>query len=337
MNEIWLAFITGLTTGGISCLAVQGGLVTSAMTQLKDGKTNRKLYIGSFLLAKILAYTLLGAALGLLGSKLIITPQFQGWMQIAAGIFLLGTAGNLLQLHPFFRYFAIQPPKFLMRIVRKYSKNASYFTPAFLGVLTILIPCGVTQAMMVLAVSSKSILLGAGIMAAFTLGTSPVFFGLGLFATEILKRQALKFVAASAIVFLGVLSINTGQVLRGSAHTFDNYKKAFTGQLQANNVNTEAGQVAITNAQGTQEAAITVTSSGYTSDVKTLKAGVPVKLTLLAKNAGGCSRAFTIPSMNLQKVLPENGNETLEFTPTKKGRLTYTCSMGMYSGYFEVI
>ena len=26
MYTIWLAFLTGLTTGGLSCLAVQGGL-----------------------------------------------------------------------------------------------------------------------------------------------------------------------------------------------------------------------------------------------------------------------------------------------------------------------
>jgi hypothetical protein len=34
MNNIWFAFITGLTAGGISCLAVQGGLLASALSNL---------------------------------------------------------------------------------------------------------------------------------------------------------------------------------------------------------------------------------------------------------------------------------------------------------------
>src|SRR5258708_14346561 len=31
--DLWVIFITGLTTGGLSCLAVQGGLLASAMTK----------------------------------------------------------------------------------------------------------------------------------------------------------------------------------------------------------------------------------------------------------------------------------------------------------------
>ncbi len=335
MNSIWLAFITGLTTGGISCFAVQGGLLASSVAQLpKEEKVNKQKYVGSFLAAKILAYTILGGLLGALGSVLIITPTLQGWMQIAAGIFLLGTAGNLLNLHPFFRYFVIQPPKFLMRLVRNSTKSKTFFAPAFLGLLTVLIPCGVTQAMMVLAVSTKSIVLGAGIMAAFTLGTSPVFFGLGLAANEFLKRKSLRYIAAATIVFLGILSVNSGQALRGSVHTFQNYYRAATGEA----ANTkEPEQVAEVDSEGKQEVTVTVTTSGYSADVKTLKAGVPVKLNLVANNVQGCARSFTIPSLKIQKILTADGNETVEFTPTKKGKLVFSCSMGMYSDSFDVI
>ena len=31
MNQLMIAFITGLTTGGLSCLAVQGGLLTTTL------------------------------------------------------------------------------------------------------------------------------------------------------------------------------------------------------------------------------------------------------------------------------------------------------------------
>jgi heme/copper-type cytochrome/quinol oxidase subunit 2 len=201
--------------------------------------------------------------------------------------------------------------------------------------MTILIPCGVTQAMMILAVSTKSAALGAAIMAAFTIGTSPIFFALGMTINEFLKRKALSYAAVSVIVILGALSINTGQALRGSVHTFQNYYKVAVGQ--ADDTVYAKGQVAGINSQGKQEATINVTKYGYTTDVTTLKAGVPVSLNLVTNNAQGCTRAFAIPSLNISKILPISGFETLEFTPKEAGKLTFTCSMGMFTGSFEII
>ena len=335
MTNIWLALITGLTTGGISCLAVQGGLLASSVSQSESEVSSKARSVGAFLVTKLVAYSTLGALLGLVGSKIIISPTLQGWVQIFVGLFLLITAARILKLHPIFRYFVIQPPKFLLRLVRNASRNSSYFGPAFLGFLTILIPCGVTQAMMILAVSTKSPVFGAGIMAAFTLGTSPIFFALGLAADQLLKRKALSYVAVGVIALLGVQSINAGQALRGSVHTLQNYYKAATAGFDQSG--TASAKVAGLNSQGKQEATINVTKSGYSSNVTTLKAGVPVNLSLVTNNAGGCTRAFTIPSLGISKILPVNGTETLEFTPTKTGKLAFTCSMGMYTGFFEVI
>ena len=71
MNTIWLAFITGLTTGGISCFAVQGGLLASALTE-ENKKKSTLLFLG----AKLVAYTLLGFLLGFLGGTLNISPKY---------------------------------------------------------------------------------------------------------------------------------------------------------------------------------------------------------------------------------------------------------------------
>lgn len=331
MNTIFLAFITGLTTGGISCLAVQGGLLTSVISQNRKDH-NDAASVGMFLTAKVIAYTLLGFGLGFLGARLQITPTLQGWLQIAAGIFMIATAARILDIHPVFRKFVIQPPKALFRFVRRESKLESTFAPAFLGALTVLIPCGITQGMMVLAIASANPLTAAGIMFAFTLGTSPIFFILGLASAKLFEKKAFVYISSFVIFVLGTLSLNTGQVLRGSVHTLQNYYKVATSKTT-----TSPATEALVTTEGMQEATITVTSSGYTSDVTTLKAGIPVKLHLVAKNAQGCARAFTIPSLNLQKVLPVNGDETLEFTPRKTGVLTFSCSMGMYSGQFTVI
>ena len=34
--NLWIIFLTGLTTGGLACLAVQGGLLTSIIANQKD-------------------------------------------------------------------------------------------------------------------------------------------------------------------------------------------------------------------------------------------------------------------------------------------------------------
>ena len=86
MDSILVAtFITGLTAGGLSCFAVQGGLISGSFARqieptLVKGKGKKKfsqptitnkglvLSVLLFLAAKLFAYTLLGFGLGWLGS-----------------------------------------------------------------------------------------------------------------------------------------------------------------------------------------------------------------------------------------------------------------------------
>jgi sulfite exporter TauE/SafE len=329
MNNFWLALVTGITTGGISCFAVQGGLLTSALAQegVGDVKHLKEKSIAMFLIAKLVAYTILGFVLGALGSAIVISPKAQGILQILVGVYMLLTAARLMELHPIFRYFIIQPPKGLLRLIRKSSQVKSFFTPALLGFLTVLIPCGVTQAMMLLAIASGSALWGAGIMFFFVLGTSPVFFLIGLAATELLKNKSFAIVAAIFITIMGILSINSGQIIRGSNHTLQNYWMVLTNR---------EGSILPQNG-GVAEVTINVSSTGYKTKVNSLKLGVPVKLILVTNNVQSCARAFVIPSLNYSKILPATGTTVVEFTPQKLGLLTYTCSMGMYSGSFNVI
>ncbi len=269
-NLLGLAFITGVTTGGLSCLAVQAGLLATSVARQAETdvaaqlavrhvvaqrkkRSNRRLTkeqrrseraalatlakpekpkrnaaapIALFLGAKLVAYTVLGVLLGWLGSVLQLSPYSRAALQIGIGIFMLGTAARLFNLHPIFRYFVIEPPRFITRFVRRYAKNnaSTVATPLFLGTLTIFIPCGVTQAMMVLAVGTGSPLLGAAIMFAFILGTTPVFFGLAYVATrlgEVLHTRFLR-VAGAVVLVLGLVSIEGGLNLMGSPYSVSN-------------------------------------------------------------------------------------------------------------------
>lgn len=231
MTEILLAFVTGLTTGGLSCLAVQGGLLASSMAQQLENdlgdRSNKNakggIHIAApilwFLVAKLAAYTLLGFLLGWVGSLIQLAPLPRAILQIAIGIFMLGQALRILNVHPIFRWFNIEPPAFIRKYIRRQSKKGDDFsTPAFLGALTVLIPCGITQVMMASAMSTGDPFTGAALMFAFILGTSPVFFVVAYFATQLgskIEKYFMKLVAV-IVMILAIMTINTGLNLIGS-------------------------------------------------------------------------------------------------------------------------
>ena len=342
MQPIWIAFLTGLTTGGLSCLAVQGGLLASVVSQRRlegieptTGGSGRWSAIALFIIAKVIAYTILGFVLGFVGSSMVLAPKLMGLLQIFVGLYLVATAARIADIHPIFRYTVIQPPTWVYRFLKRQSKESSWFAPGIMGFFTILMPCGVTQAMMVTALATGNAWISAGIMAAFVIGTSPVFLLLGLAVLEFLKRKFFSYAAASLVAAFGVLSINGGIALQGSFYTLQNFYRAAT--MDVSSLQPSQGQIAGISTDGKQEVTIYVRNNGYSIPTKTLKAGVPVRLSLVTDNTGGCSRAFTIPDYNISKVLPATGTEIIEFTPTKAGALAYTCAMGMYTGQFTII
>ncbi len=339
MPNLLVAFLTGLTTGGLSCLAVQGGLLASTLAQEiekeyrprpKYGKSRSKLAprpnsglpILLFLGAKLAAYTLLGLLLGWVGSMLQLTPLMRAILLIGIGVFMLGNALRMLDVHPIFRYFVIEPPRFLTRFIRRTSKNGDTFAaPLFLGALTVFIPCGVTQAMMAVAMGTGNPLQGAAIMFAFILGTSPVFFAVAYLATQIgarLERWFLRFTAIVVLV-LGLVSINSGLTLAGSP-------------LSATNLFPSAPQVVPAAASSTLSLA--ARDNGYFPNLLHAKAGLPVSLTLVTDGTRSCARSFVVPALNIQKVLPETGSVRIDLPAQPAGQKIYfSCSMGMYSGW----
>ena len=315
-------------------MAVQGGLLATTVAQQHE--KGKVWAILAFLAAKLVAYTALGALLGWVGSLFQFSPAVQGGLMIAVAIFMIGTALALLDVHPLFRFFILQPPKFLRRMVRQSSKSASIFGPALLGAFTIFIPCGTTQAMMALAIASGNPLWGSLILATFVLGTSPLFFFVG-YSMEWLKgRFGDRFatVAATAIILLAVWNANAGAVLLGSpVNLVSVVRTAYCTITFCDGSGVFASEHTPTNLVN-----ITIQSRGYQADNPVIAAGRRVRLHLSNMGGGGCTQAFTIPKLGIQKVVPLGQQADVEFTaPKEPGELTYTCSMGMFSGTLYVV
>ncbi|MBX3063336.1 MAG: sulfite exporter TauE/SafE family protein [Anaerolineae bacterium] len=351
-------FLIGLTTGGLTCLAVQGGLLATAMTRQVTvsvhtvkkshrAKTLQEATITGiqlaknplpviyFLAAKLLSYTLLGLLLGLLGSAAQITPTVQAIMQILAGLFMLATALNMLNSHPVFRYFVIQPPKAFTRLVRDQAKSQEVFAPATLGFLTVLIPCGTTQAMEVVAISSGNPLSGAAILFVFVLGTMPTFLVLGFLATRLRGKyqQLLALAAALLILFLGIVSLDGGLNLLGSPLA---PSRLLASTLRFGDPTLSSTPIPAQIVGGTQELTVNAYPTQYSPSYLSAKSGQPIRLRLVTNNSYGCTRGFTIPTLGIQRLLPETGETVIDLPPQPKGNLSFTCSMGMYSGIIAI-
>lgn len=338
-------FLTGFVAGGLSCMAVQGGLLAATIAQREEERLKENVKKGSaipilsFLIAKLAAYTVLGFFLGLLGSAFELSLTAKTIMQIIVAIFMVGTALNILNVHPIFRYFVIQPPRFLTRLVRKQSKSSDIFAPGLLGAFTVLIPCGITQAMMALAIASGNPMYGAAILFSFVLGTSPVFFILGFLATKLGETLHQKFmkVAAYAIILLAVYNVNNALALTGSNFTLENVLTNITCTISF--CDRDFGPTTVSAAAPVSDATITINSDGYSPDNLTVKAGSEVTLTIVNKDGGGCVQAFTLPTYNIQKIVPIGSSDTVTFTaPDEPGtQIAFMCSMGMFRGVINVI
>lgn len=336
--DLWIIFITGLTIGGLTCLAVQGGLLASVIAareeeELQEGKHKKTTVLPTvaFLTAKLFAYTLLGFFLGTFGERIGINQSVQIGMQAAAGLYMIAVAGNLLNIHPVFRYVSIQPPRFLVKKVRSQSKSKAVFAPFLLGLMTIFIPCGTTLAMEALAISTGSGFHGALVLFTFVLGTVPLFFGIG-WVTSVLGdtfRKKFLYVAAVCLLFLGMQSVYGASVASGF---FDRFPKT---PAMAPSVS-ENPQSASMNGDY-QQINLMITTNGYTPEYQTVKKNVPVQLTITAKGAYSCASALRIPALKYAKNFRENDGTMITFTPRETGKIVVTCSMGMYTGVIEVL
>ncbi len=339
-EQLLVYFLTGITAGGLTCMAIQGGLLTSALSQGQAGKagdTAPKTALASwrvvvaFVGARLVAYTLLGLALGLIGSVLRLSDTATTVFQIVAVLVMIVTALNLLDVHPFFRRFALQPPSSWRAPLKKLKQSDSWLAPVGLGVFTVLLPCGVTQAMMIIAINSGSPAIGAATLFSFILGTTPIFLILGFGASLVQQKydRAFRLGAASMLLLLSLYSLNGLLVANGSPISWQRLVSATTSA--------PVDQASVPIVEGVQEVTILVTNSGYEPRYIRVQAGTPVKLTLKSVDAYSCALSFRFPEFKISTFLEANDEQSFMLNPTVKGKYDFACSMGMYSGVMEVI
>ncbi len=292
--------VTGLFAGGVSCAAVQGGLLTGLLTRQRATATasvatrvaarhhrhRREAVpartpwqqqlgddiapIGGFLTGKLVSHAALGALLGALGAAVQLSVGARTTLQLLAGVLIV--VFGMAQLGvPGFRGIVIEPPQSWKRILQHRARSQSALAPALLGVATVLIPCGVTLSMQALALASGSPLSGAVIMAVFVLGTAPLFALLGYAARRAATawRGRLALATGLVVVAMGLYTLNGGLELAGSP-------LAASRVAQALGSTETPGDVAAASAQGgQQQVVISARTGSYSPSNVQVRAGVP--------------------------------------------------------------
>jgi sulfite exporter TauE/SafE len=353
--NLFAVLVTGLFAGGVSCAAVQGGLLAGLVMRQRQptaglpaavplSRTARLgddlIPVAGFLTGKLLSHTALGAALGAVGTAIQLSVGLRTMTQIAAGALIV--VFGLAQLGvPGLRGLVIEPPASWSRFVRQRTRSTSAVAPAVLGVASVLIPCGVTLSVQALALTSGSPVAGAAIMAVFVIGTAPLFTALGYLARKAAGAWRGRLATATGLVVLamGLYTLNGGLELSGSPLAASRLAET-TGLAPEPVTAAAAPQNAppvSTMPDGTQLVVVTAVTGAYEPANIEIRSGTPTRLVVRSDDAKGCVRAFVIPSRDLEQILPINGDTVIDLGVLRPGRLDYSCGMGMYTGRLTII
>jgi len=164
------------------------------------------------------------------------------------------------------------------------------------------------------------------VMGLFALGTVPGLLAVGGLTSAVKGAFARKFFKFAGLVILIFAMFN---ITNGFNLTGFNFAYGKTENLSLNDPN-------VTLENGVQVVRMKETGSGYSPNRFTIKQGIPVRWIIDAQAPYSCAASLSLPKYNIRKYLTA-GENIIEFTPKETGRIPFSCSMGMYTGVFNVV
>jgi sulfite exporter TauE/SafE len=295
----------------------------------------------------VISYTTFGAVVGAIGNVISLSQEVKGFIQLFAGVSMMIMGLNMLSIFPSLRKFAVRMPRIFATKISsaKHNKKSSSF---IIGLLNGLMPCGALQAMQLYALSTGSILEGALSMMVFALGTVPLMFGIGAISSLLSKKLSTKFVTIGAVmvVVLGISLTTNGLTLTRfpsfSQHTprsqevniaLDEQSANSTGEQESRKQEQVVSTIPVKVHQTVHS---TLESSEYPKI--TVQVSKPVKWYIDAPEGSinGCNNKLLIPDYQIEYEF-KDGENLIEFTPSKTGTIKYSCWMGMIRSTITVV
>jgi sulfite exporter TauE/SafE/copper chaperone CopZ/plastocyanin domain-containing protein len=366
-----MLFIIGLVTS-VHCAAMCGGINLSQCIQtapaaaIPDAAVSAVPAAGQrwkvlfpavlYNAGRVVSYTAVGVIVGALGSAISVSGRFQGIVQIAAGIFMVIMGLNMLGLFPALRRFNPHLPKMFARKIESFAgetadadpslqsgtrdpcgQKAGNKSPLIIGLLNGLMPCGPLQAMQLYALSTANPVAGGVSMFFFSMGTVPLMFGIGALSSVLSKKfthRAMK-VGAVLVTVMGMTMFTYGLGLGFNFDLVDRITAAVNTFVPGTG-GAETGAFTPVIEEGVQIVNSTLSPGRYPAI--TVQQGVPVRWTINAPQGSinGCNNRMNIREYKIEHRFTP-GENVIEFTPAKTGRLSYSCWMGMIRGSITVV
>lgn len=340
--SLGVVFVMGLVAAVSSCIAVTGGLlvaISSAHAQANPGITGWQKFRPHifFNIGRVAGYTILGAAVGALGSALAISPQFNGLIILVASLAMIVLGLKLINIFPILSRVTIRPPKFIAHSLHNSaSGKIKPWAPLILGAGTFFLPCGFTQALQLYVLTQGDSMSGALIMLVFSLGTMPALVSLGAVNSFVKGKwqRLVAITAGAAVVALGLINFGYGMNLTGLNVKISQAKenlKIVASQQGVSIVDPNVQMV-----DGVQVVKMDVVARGYSPNRFTIQSGIPVRWEINGVNTYGCQSILQFPAIDVTKYI-KPGINVIDFTAQGTGQLPFHCAMGMYSGSFTIL
>lgn len=306
------------------------------------------------------------------GSDMGLPIMAQGILKLIAGVFMVIMGVNMLGIFPWLRKLQPRMPKVFARKIG--TEKAQSKSPLIVGLLNGLMPCGPLQSMQIVALASGNPITGALSMFLFSMGTVPLMLGLGSIVSALGKKftQKVMSVGAVLVVVLGLAMLSQGGSLSGlllpdtllavilgasvigitSSIPFKKPIHKTVSTVAALGVVVimvatwnswvtpggssvdDSGGIQIID--GKQIINSTLSAGSYPNIA--VQVGTPVKWTINAPSGSinGCNNRINIGEYDISNYSFQQGDNVIEFTPTKTGRFQYSCWMGMIHGFITV-
>ena len=180
-------FLLGVVASLSTCAAIVGSLVLNISANIEKGdKKNTPLFF--FHISRLVSFFILGGVLGLSGSLFNVGSAVENILRVFVQIIMIFLALNLLGFDIFSKLLP-KLPKIFSSKTFDISRRGGNISALLLGILTFFLPCGFTQSMQLLALSSKSFISGGLVMIVFALGTLPVLVGISKISKVLSKGK----------------------------------------------------------------------------------------------------------------------------------------------------